>query len=126
MGYIKHHTIVVTHWDDKKVLETREKAVEIFKENFSNDLHCDGDLLVSPVIYGLTNGYCSFFIAPDGSKEGWGTSDSGNNARKEFLDWLKKEDNYCDYIEVVFGGDDDREGVIRSKDFDLKEEETEI
>ena len=71
----------------------------------------------------MTNGQSSFFIAPDGSKEGWATSDNGDNARKEFLDWLLKSDNYCDYVEVIFGGDDEHERIVRSKDTDLDAED---
>ena len=121
MGHFKHHTIIVTSWNDKNILKSREKAIEIFNQHFANDLHDKGKSLISQVVYGVANGYCSFFIAPDGSKEWWETSDCGNRARQEFLDWLNKdEDNYCDYIEVVFGGDDEYEKIIRSKDSDLK------
>lgn len=120
MGYIKHHTIVVTSWEFNSLKEAYQKAKEIFETNFENEPYEKplGGVLVSEIIFGLTNGQCSFFIAPDGSKEGWATSDNGNNARKEFLDWLKTSENYCDYIEAIFGGDDDNEGIIRSKHMD--------
>ena len=62
-----------------------------------------------------------FFIAPDGSKEGWGTSNSCDKARSEFLDWLSSSDNYCDYIEVMFGGDGEHEHITRSNNTDLDE-----
>lgn len=123
MGYIKHNAIVVTGWQDEKVEEAHQKAKEIFERNFEQEPYEKpfGSRLVSEVIEGLTNGQKSFFIAPDGSKEGWDTSDSGDNARKEFLDWLmNSSDNYCDYVELQFGGDDNRNEVIRSKDSDFE------
>lgn len=122
MGYIKHHTIVVTGWQTEAVEEAREKAVEIFKKSCEEEILMTGsNILVSEIIGGLVNSQNSFFIAPDGSKEGWGTSDNCNNARAAFLDWLEGSNNYCDYIEVVFGGDDEHESIIRSKNTDLDE-----
>ena len=127
MGYIKHNTIVVTSWQDEHIIKSREKAVEIFNKHFENDIHDKGEKLISQVVNGLVNGYCSFFIAPDGSKEGWDTSDNGDRAREEFIDWLNNdEDNYCDYVEIVFGGDDGYEKILRSKRSDLAKEKTEI
>ncbi len=124
MGYMKHHAIVVTHWETGKVKEAHEKATEIFKSRFKKVFGIsDGDL-VSPIISGVVNSQDSFFIAPDGSKEGWEDSNAGNDARKEFLDWLQNsKDNYCDYVEIEFGGDSNMDEVIRSKHTDLEQED---
>jgi hypothetical protein len=71
--------------------------------------------LVSPVIGGMTNDERSFYIAWDGSKEGWETSDEADSARGEFVEWLRAQ-RYHDgssplgWVEVQFGGDD-REAV---------------
>jgi hypothetical protein len=124
MGYIKHNAIIVIGWQDDKVLESRNKAIQIFDEYFSDEpiVKPYGSKLVSEIIPGLTNGQSSFFIAPDGSKEGWETSQNGDRAREEFCKWLDSDpDNYCDYIEVRFGGDDSREMIVRSKDVDIDE-----
>lgn len=122
MGYIKHHSIIVTGWQDDKISEAHKMAKEIFEKNTTDEPYEKpfGSRLVSDIIIGLSNGQMSFFIAPDGSKEGWETSNNCNSSRKEFLDWLKSSDNYYDYVEVYFGGDDDREEILRSKDKDLK------
>lgn len=114
MGYLAHHTIVVTGWQTEKVKEARHKAFLIFEDHFAKSLTGRGGQLVSEVLFGVVNDQASFFIAPDGSKEGWGDSDTGDAARKEFLDWLRDSDNYCDYVEIVFGGDDHHDRVIRS------------
>lgn len=119
MGYIKHNAIVVTHWDEKTVARSREKAIEIFDEVFKNEGR-KGSQLISELIYPVVNSGASFFIAPDGSKEGWGTSDSGDAAREQFLNWmLADKDNYCNYVEVRFGGDDDEYYFVRSRNQDL-------
>jgi hypothetical protein len=117
MGYIKHNAIIVTGWQEDKVLEARNKAIEIFEEYFGEEpeLKPYGSRLIGEIIPSLTNGQSSFFIAPDGSKEGWETSQNGDMAREKFCEWLYSEqDNYCDYIEVRFGGDDDHEMIVRS------------
>ncbi len=122
MGYIKHHTIVVTGWQNEKLKEAHQKAKEVFEKNFGNMSHekTSASRLVSDIIQGVSNDQSSFFIAPDGSKGGWPNSNDADNARKEFLDWLQKADNYCDYVEVIFGGDyDGYERIVRSKYTDL-------
>lgn len=120
MGYIKHHTIVVTGWKDEHIEEAQKKAVEIFEETCKDEMIKPpyGSNIISPIIGSLLNGQKSFFIAPDGSKEGWQTSNNCNDAREIFLDWLRDSDNYCDYVEIIFGGDDEHQEIIRSRDTD--------
>jgi len=120
MGYIKHNAAIVTNWDEKKLIKAHSKAKEIFKDKFSDDVMIEaGDNLVSDIIYGIANSQASFFIAPDGSKEGWNTSTKADEARSEFFDWIVSSHNLSDYIEVRFGGDDDNEYITRSLDVDL-------
>ena len=122
MGYIKHHSIIVSGWQIKEVKEAHQKAIEIFEKEFSSEPYTKpyGSTLISPIISGLTGSQESFFIAPDGSKEGWETSKNGDNARKLFLDWLQNShNNYCEYVEVIFGGDSDYNEILRSKTSDL-------
>lgn len=105
MGYIRHHTIIVISGGDYTgtALEKRyphlqqahAKAVELMGSQVSN--------IIEPQV----NGEASFFIGPDGSKEGWQSSEDGNQRRKEFLDWMKSSCMavHLDWIEVTFGGD---------------------
>ncbi|KQL17666.1 hypothetical protein [Cytobacillus solani] len=80
MGYIRHNSFVVTGDSypeaQRKLDLAHEKAVELFSN------------LVSPVIQGKTNGYQSFFVAPDGSKEGWDLSDEYDEKRKQLADFI--------------------------------------
>lgn len=118
---MKHNAVVVTGWNEKNVKAAHKKAKELYREAFSTDIpfQKDGSILISDIITGVANDQLSFFIAPDGSKEGWMTSDLSDKVRKEFLDWLLTSDNYCHYIEVRFGGDDEYESIKRSRHKDL-------
>lgn len=59
MGYVKHNSIIVTDYKDDRIITIHKKARKMF------GVH------VSDIVASELNGYCSFFIAPDGSKEGW-------------------------------------------------------
>ncbi len=76
MGYIRHHAIIVTGYDIKKMNKHKK-----FAKNLG--------LLVSNVIISKINGYMSFFIAPDGSKEGWKDSNLGDDRRCSFIEYIK-------------------------------------
>lgn len=111
MGYIKHNAIVVVAGEDD-IEKIHQKAIEIFsKTDFK------AERLIGSIIPSITNGDASFFIAPDGSKEGWDKSDTCNDLRKELMDWLC-DNTYVDYVEVRFGGDDESESIERSKEID--------
>jgi hypothetical protein len=100
MGYIRNHTIAVTGGNYRdEVDEAHKIACQIFKRH-------DLEMLVSPLVQHASNGGAAFFIAPDGSKEGWATSQSGDDARQEFKDWLRVSNLYLDWAEIVLGGDD--------------------
>jgi hypothetical protein len=42
----------------------------------------------SPLVASPMNGFYSFFIPPDGSKDLWPESDHGDGRREKFLRWL--------------------------------------
>ena len=87
----------------------RAKAQDIF-----------GSEMVSDIVESKINGYVSFFIAPDGSKEGWDASDLGDSRRKEFIDWSKNVDiegekdgdTYFKYAEVMYGDDNGEAEIV--------------
>lgn len=109
MGYIKHHAIVVTgqhDWYDTLTLPT------IFDAR-AEAIRC-GCRLVTEVVGPGINNTSSFLIAPDGSKEGWKESDSGDAARASFIQWLRAT-NYYEWAEVVLGPDDAEARIERNK-----------
>jgi hypothetical protein len=98
MGYIRHHAIIVTCWSGESLGEARDAALR---------LGC----AVTNIPDEVVNGYVTFAIIPDGSKEGWAESDEGDTRRERFKDWLMVnlyEDGSSRYewVEVVYGHDD--------------------
>lgn len=100
MGYMRHHAIIVTSWDEKKTPIWHAEAVKFFGE------------LVSPIIPSVINGYESFFIAPDGSKEGWDDSIDGDKKRDGFIVYLRTQE-WPEWIEVEYQGDGGKSKVKR-------------
>lgn len=93
MGIIQHHAIILTT-DEEYIEPVLEKAKSIF-----------GNMVTAP-LPSIRNGYVTILIGPDGSKEGWEPSNTGNQRRAEFKAWLRQEDNYPGYhtwVEVEYG-----------------------
>ena len=107
MGYFRHETIVVSSYDRGAVLAAHTVAKAAFGV-------CGMEGLVGEVVPHAVNGGASFFIAPDGSKEGWTPSDDAAEARKEFINWLDESvmGHVYDWALVVIGGDDDEYKVV--------------
>lgn len=98
MGYMRHHAIVVT-CDTESVEIVRKIATDVFS----------GWKVVSEAASSPMNNYSSFFIAPDGSKEGWSTSEDGDSKRALFIQELRRIEGdriYADWVEVQYGDDD--------------------
>ncbi len=99
MGYIRHDAIIVTSNFDDHLEMARDKAEKL-------------GLICTLMAKSGVNGYRSFLIAPDGSKEGWDSSDGGDAARSEWIEWAKRGDCddssgiWVDWVHVSFGGDE--------------------
>ncbi len=105
MGYIKHHSIAVTSWDNELISKAHDKANKIF------------DGLVTEIIGTKVNSYHSFFISTDGSKEGWEESDNGDVNRTDFIKWLNEQahedgSSSISYAEFFYGDDNGDSKVI--------------
>lgn len=111
MGYMRHHAIVVTSYQENAIKAAREKAIELLRAQDSEIDRTNADRLVSPIIDGTRNGYSSFLIAPDGSKEWWDESDRIAAAREAWIQWARGFDGPLDWVLVQFG-DDERETKI--------------
>lgn len=92
VGTIHHHAIVVTDSEEADLKAAHAKAVEL-------------GMLVTNITEPGVNGYQSFLVAPDGSKEWWPESYAGNERRKQFMEWLcdPKNPAHVDWVEVSFG-----------------------
>lgn len=111
MGYIRHRTLVVHGWSDKEVIEAYAKATSEFNAVGHGSL-------VSGLVGTTVNGGMSFFIAPDGSKEGWEDSDKCDKARARLLVYLRKS-ALC-WVDLEIGGDDQNFRVLKSPEGDYR------
>lgn len=98
MGYILHHAIVVTSWNQTLIAEAHEVA----KANGFNP---------SEITPCAVNGYRSFFVPPDGSKEGWEESNERDSGRAGLTGWLDRQrhedgSTSLKWVEVAIGCDD--------------------
>jgi hypothetical protein len=129
MGYLRHKALLV-HGLADDIQTVREDFVQIMLANYPElvlDTPNGPVTTVSEVVVAPVNGYASFMVAPDGSKEGWGASDTGDQAFEQFKTLIrnaqKGRDDYpemgyalqwVDFVEVLVGGDDGRAGVLDS------------
>jgi hypothetical protein len=94
MGLIQHNVIVATTWDAKLAVKF---------EFYLAALDIPWVKSVAP-----WNGYITFFVGPDGSKEGWAESNNADTTRNKIVARLA-EDNYeddsspWDWIEIGYG-----------------------
>jgi hypothetical protein len=114
MGYMRHHMIVVTGWDKKIIWEAHMKACEIFFQ----PSHGGNSVGVTPIMTSPVNHYYTFFVPPDGSKEGWNDSYDGDENRAAFIKWLDQQryedgSTSLNWAEVQYGDDDRDNRVLR-------------
>lgn len=98
MGVINHNAVIATTWSDDKADEL-QKWIDNLEETERSLIVRSGSWV---------NGYNSFAVMPDGSKESWDESDAGDNFRFRVMERLLL-DNYddgsspWDWVEVGFG-----------------------
>ncbi len=90
MSITLHHAIIVTDFDSDRLEKHHAYAKAIGL--YTTDL--------GPV---TNNGWQSFLVCPDGSGEGWPTSDTFDRIRQRFTRYLRENDAH--FVEVRFGGD---------------------
>lgn len=105
---MRHHAFVVTSYDTQKLVVVWD---------FAKSLKLD----VSGFVSSALNGYVSFFVAPDGSKEGWEASRAGDLKRDlfvEFLDEQRFEDGSTAirWAELRYGDDEHETLIVRHSD----------
>ncbi len=118
MPHVRHHSIIVTAPDLTTIqIETislaHQKAIELFG-------------IVSPVMPSAINPIQSFFVPPDGSGEGYETSNEWDAKRDAFIQWLEAQTqddggNYFQWVEVQFGDDWGENKIVRCSGEDFTE-----
>ena len=91
MGTHQDQTIIVTGGMDKDsndyIKGIHKKAKKIFNKPIKDGGETLYDIdVVSKIKYGVMNGVASFFIAPDGSKEGWHHSNVFDKRISKFME----------------------------------------
>ena len=102
---MKHHAIVVSSFDSEAIANIHDFASDLF------------DTMVTSVQISPVNGYSTFFIGPDGSKEGWNESNDYDARRKLVIteiDSIKYDDgsNRLSYSEFFYGEDNNESQVV--------------
>ena len=125
MGYMQHHAIIVTSWNEARVAEAHTKAHELFDVPGSPG-YSAATASITPVTEETMNGYVSFMVAPDGSKEGWDHSDAGDAARAAFIEWLRAQchedgSSKLDWVEVQFGDDEHETCIVNDSDEEARQ-----
>ena len=109
MGYDRHHAIVVTAFREEDIVAAHAKALATFHE-----------YQVSPIQKAPVNDWWTFFVGPDGSKEGWSDSDAGDEARANFVSWIAARYEtggfYADWAELQYGDDHGECKIVRHSD----------
>lgn len=108
MGHMRHHAIIVSAFQGERIEAAHARAVEL-------------GMSVTSITDVVTNGYRSFLIGPDGSKEGWGTSDEGDLKRAsmvEYLDAQRHDDDSSSiqWVVVQYGDDELKTRIVRDGD----------
>jgi hypothetical protein len=123
MGVLKEHAILVTAYYGDHIEEAHAIATELFDagNGFTHGAP-KGFTTVTPIIQAYVNDTRSFAILPDGSKEGWATSDVGNGARTKMVEWLRSQayedgSSPFSWVEVQYGDETHRDTrALRSSD----------
>lgn len=116
MGYMRHHAIIVTAVG---AFEDAVREAWAMVEQAAHNHNCPE--ILSPLSEVVTNGARSFALFPDGSKEGWPESDSGDSLRDEvvrILEGFRYEDGSSPlaWVEVQFADDELESKIIRDSD----------
>ena len=117
MGYMVRHSVIVV--GPQRDLHVFKFGIEDVWGNvlrLAEKHTCT--TLVSPVMPSLINREGAFFIAPDGSKEGWSHSDVGDEFRDAVIHYLEKlrekDRSTCfKWVEVQFADDEGVSKVTR-------------
>ncbi|MDX2191338.1 MAG: hypothetical protein SFY32_15910 [Bacteroidota bacterium] len=114
MRNTRHHSIIVTTNDKAALAKLRLEIIAIYQSKMEAK---NGAQLISPIVESLINNHCSFFIAPDGSKEGYDASEDGDNVRKHVVSLIESKkdkdgNNVFYYVEVYYGDDNGKAEIL--------------
>lgn len=124
MGYIRHYAIVVTGSYGDDIDKAHAEAHEIF--DAPSEPFDDLVQVVTEITPSAVNTTRTFFVAPDGSKEYWPTSDEFDLRRQKFIEYLENT-RYSDgssslsWVEVRYGDEEGVSGIVNDSNGDGNE-----
>jgi hypothetical protein len=100
VGYMQHDAVIMTAASYQPGPD-----IERFRESIPEEFR---HLVIGPV-ESVTNGYRHYVLLPDGSKEGWADSDTGDDIRERFIGLfsVRHDDGSSpqEGVHVTYGGD---------------------
>lgn len=109
MGYIRHEAVIAVFHNFQAEDATAKLAA--LKNDMPEEFR---HYLVGPIT-GI-NCYATFFLAPDGSKEGWPPSDAMDDWRQKFIEVAKSVHLGPDLVHLQLGGDDRETAIHHTTD----------
>lgn len=106
MGYMRHHGMLVTSWQPEAIVKAHNKAIKL-------------GLAVTDITPSGINGYTTFAVVPDGSKEGWTPSELGDLARDKYVTWLRgcyRKGLYLSWVEIQYGDEEGDTHIVNHSD----------
>lgn len=105
MGYFRHHAILVTDIRKAPVEHLHLLASTLLSEEETLSTTMLSEINCSPV-----NGFYSFVVFPDGSKEGWEESNAGDEFRATFVEHLRE--TYVDWCLIQYGDEEGQNYMV--------------
>ncbi|GAL85614.1 hypothetical protein CHU_3573 [Sporocytophaga myxococcoides] len=116
MKQYKHHAIIITTRHRKLINELRLKA----KEFFIKDMQAKtGPTLIGEITPSIIGEFYTMVIFPDGSKEGYETSEEADNIRCKIVLAIKELNQKAgnqelSFVEVTYGSDNEPAAILNT------------
>ena len=108
MGTIQPEYLIVKTWSDDKGINAVDNFIK--KANRGNKIFYKGKQ--------QTNGYISYWMDWDGSKEGWNASNKYDRLRLEFISICKEKLEMATIIRIIPSGDIEERPLIEEIEID--------
>lgn len=106
MGYNKHSLLIATTFGSasRPIFEAWREALPDEQKRL---------VVISPE---CMNGYWTVALLPDGSKEGWDTSDAFDALRDELAGLIREHMKYADMVHLTYGEDNGLTTIVQTTD----------
>ena len=106
MGYIRHDAVIAIGYPrSAEIARALLHEVNALRAEMRSEMGEDESRVLVGPIETVVNGDVMYVYLPDGSKEGWSTSDRHDEWRDRFRGILARQE-WWDVLSVRFGGDE--------------------